>query len=60
MEVRCLNKDCPYKGKFNDFKLHHAKICKINGLDNWMEDIKESMKCGIVKRKLSSDDEGNN
>ena len=43
MEVKCKNKDCPYKGKLNDYKANHHKVCKMNGMEDWMNNMKSSL-----------------
>lgn len=55
MEVKCLNKECPYKGTFDEYKNHHHKTCTINGLDDFMNSVKESLAFNRIKRKYSSE-----
>ena len=56
LEVKCLSKECPYRGKFNDYKMNHHKVCKMGGegLEAWMHSMKDSLNGHVVKRRYSS------
>ena len=44
MFVKCKNGDCAYKGTYEDFKKYHQGKCKLQeGLDLWMENMKNSL-----------------
>ena len=43
--VRCLSKDCTWKGSLDEFKKFHNENCRLKngGLDVWLKDMMESV-----------------
>jgi hypothetical protein len=44
--VRCLARGCPFKGNYESYISTHKNTCKMknfNGLEGWMEKVKESL-----------------
>lgn len=44
--VRCLAKDCPFRGTYDSYISTHKNACKLkgyNGLQGWMDKVKESI-----------------
>ena len=43
--VKCLSKDCTWKGTLDEFKKFHNDNCRLKkgGIDVWLEDVMQSI-----------------